>query len=414
MLGATIIATQMRFVSNQTLEMRDNMLLRTKMVTLGVLCAIYSNSEAHAQDCSQITKFGIFDLSNSANETKVFDSYLNYIDSRNFSSQEEASQFSSKLGIELPIDIPINISGSVSTASAKKSAYQKALKDLQSKNSSQYIKSQQAFSTANKNIIDAWKYCVGIFSHQPISCWAEPSASEKQLILKIQVRPDRNRFPILKLKSTIVSNNLRVSVGVETAGRVLGVSTPTPILIDRVGPNANAGAIITIATHHADYSCSLSLDPVPPPPPIPPIPPPPKTDPVVVTVVTNPPPQPDWFEKSGNNGTVSCAAYCTQSVWGQDVGVCISAFNTRDQILITCEETPGMLNAQLTCKCRRNTSFVKHGNNGTVSCKKFCAGGVFGEVGYCLSAFNTRTNTLVSCDTVVGGPGAEITCGCRK
>ncbi len=110
------------------------------------------------------------------------------------------------------------------------------------------------------------------------------------------------------------------------------------------------------------------------------------------------------FVKHGNNGTVSCDTFCQGAQWGQ-VGRCLAASAAN----IPCGQTPGFLanGAELTCGC---TSFVKHGNNGSVSCDTFCRGAQWGPVAACTSAQASN----VPCGQVPGwlSNGSELSCTC--
>jgi hypothetical protein len=128
------------------------------------------------------------------------------------------------------------------------------------------------------------------------------------------------------------------------------------------------------------------------------------------------------FIKNGNNGTVSCNAFCgavngNKVVWGSEYGVCSSAKNDSTGQLLSCDAVPGLIpnGKQLTCGYNK-TAFVKHGNNGTVSCNAFCAGSNWrGGVGRCVAAVNTKNGQVTSCDTATGFlNGPELTCTCGR
>jgi hypothetical protein len=128
------------------------------------------------------------------------------------------------------------------------------------------------------------------------------------------------------------------------------------------------------------------------------------------------------FIKNGNNGTASCNSFCgavkgNKVVWGSEYGVCSSARNESTGQLLSCDAVPGLIpdGKQLTCGYNK-TAFVKHGNNGTVSCNAFCAGSNWsGGVGRCVAAVNTKNGNVISCDTIPGLlKGPELTCTCGR
>jgi hypothetical protein len=111
--------------------------------------------------------------------------------------------------------------------------------------------------------------------------------------------------------------------------------------------------------------------------------------------------------KHYNNGTVNCATYCAGAQWGP-VGPC--AGSKIDQYF--CDRLPGLLpDAEDTCWCKdaQGQQFIKHGNNGTVTCNTFCAGPQWGPAGSCLAAAIPNT---ARCDLNPGFLGSEMGCYC--
>jgi hypothetical protein len=130
---------------------------------------------------------------------------------------------------------------------------------------------------------------------------------------------------------------------------------------------------------------------------------------------TNIDPGPPQFTKNGNNGTVSCNTYCAGAGWPGGTGVAASARREDTKQQVSVAEVPGLLpNAkQLTCSCY--VPFVKHGNNGTVSCDTYCAGaGWPGGEGGCVNAVRQDTHESLACDAAPGllPQAAELTCTC--
>jgi hypothetical protein len=120
------------------------------------------------------------------------------------------------------------------------------------------------------------------------------------------------------------------------------------------------------------------------------------------------------FPKGGNNGTVNCAAYCTNdgdNSWGP-YGTCVRGHidsGPRAGQDINCGDLPGFGNVTI-CFCASPApnpppagSFEKNGNNGTVSCEAFChnAGGTWGRYGNCVGGRVDRGPTA----------GRPLTCG---
>jgi hypothetical protein len=118
------------------------------------------------------------------------------------------------------------------------------------------------------------------------------------------------------------------------------------------------------------------------------------------------------FTKPGNNGTVSCKTYCEGTSWGE-VGRCISASRQDNGANVSCDETVGRLQgADVLCQCAR--PFRKPGNNGTVSCATYCAGTRWpGGTGTCWKATRTSDGSSLRCDEVPGLVSqGEVLCEC--
>ncbi len=119
------------------------------------------------------------------------------------------------------------------------------------------------------------------------------------------------------------------------------------------------------------------------------------------------------FTKHGNNGTVSCNTFCEGAQWGE-LGACVGATRADTGQSLTCSTVPGYLQGpELTCQCVR--PFIKHGNNGTVSCDTYCRSSRWpGGTGRCLTANRMdRNGESVPCENAVGFIGPhELTCGC--
>lgn len=117
------------------------------------------------------------------------------------------------------------------------------------------------------------------------------------------------------------------------------------------------------------------------------------------------------FTKNGNNGTVSCNVFCSNPKFGNKVGTCSSAYNTKTRKKASCRSVPGFLGGpQLTCKCK-NDAKVRPGNNGTINCNSFC--GRSNE--QCIAAFNQKSGKGVSCNTTPGYlDGKHLLCSCVR
>jgi Peptidase_C39 like family len=114
------------------------------------------------------------------------------------------------------------------------------------------------------------------------------------------------------------------------------------------------------------------------------------------------------FQKPGNNGSVSCNTFCGaakangQPVWGDIIGVNIGSNQPKGAAGI--------------CECAQASNlFVKHGNNGTVTCDTYCRGSQWGQVGTCVASFDNKNGSGRDGNYLPGFlNGPELTCTCVK
>jgi len=78
----------------------------SRMCTVSMFFLSYSgfdlNNAAQAQDCSEILKYGIYDISRTSTQTQLIDSYLEWLSEQEVRTDEEARNFSLKVGVVLP------------------------------------------------------------------------------------------------------------------------------------------------------------------------------------------------------------------------------------------------------------------------------------------------------------------------
>lgn len=163
------------------------------------------------------------------------------------------------------------------------------------------------------------------------------------------------------------------------------------------------------------YPCSWSVS-APPPAPTPG----PKPSPAPPPSPAPSPPAHVDFVKHGNDGTVACDRFCAGPEWGE-VGACVGAVRGDSGVRVPCNSpAPHLGGRELSCECLRpvppaSVDFVKHGNNGTVTCSTYCRGPQWGAPGSCIGAIRGDSGQRVFCDTRVGAlDGPELSCECRN
>ncbi len=121
--------------------------------------------------------------------------------------------------------------------------------------------------------------------------------------------------------------------------------------------------------------------------------------------------------KRGNNGTVSCHAYCSGDWSGGSRGLCRRAHDTATGKNIDCFTIRGK-GAEVQCECDRKSKnrVFKDGNDGTMNCNSYCAsnsaGGPKGKCVYALDLKDPRKRIKFDCG-VVKGKGARVGCVCE-
>ncbi|CAK8723177.1 hypothetical protein GMJAKD_12435 [Candidatus Electrothrix aarhusensis] len=100
-------------------------------------------------------------------------------------------------------------------------------------------------------------------------------------------------------------------------------------------------------------------------------------------------------------------------VWGDKIGYCVEAKNESTGETVPCDTAPGLIKdgKQLTCLCNPDVK-IQHGNNGTISCKAFCERTK--ETCVAAWNNVTNSNSEATCDYIPGFlNGPELTCTCR-
>lgn len=135
-------------------------------------------------------------------------------------------------------------------------------------------------------------------------------------------------------------------------------------------------------------------------------------------------------EKPGDNGSVSCGAFCTNggANWGR-AGTCVGGRIEQGPgaggNIANCDDGLGVL-GNVVCYCQPpcdppSSSFEKPNNNGTVSCNTFCSnkGGSWGPVGTCTGGRVEQglwAGHNIACSTALtdhSPDGGNVVCYCK-
>ena len=180
-------------------------------------------------NCSDITKFGIFDVSKTSREEDLVSSYLKWLNNQENGSRQEASNTSANFGFEFPT-IGLDFGGGHDTKTG--TSWSKKLTEYLENNSEARTRFNQEFVTANSHIVDAWSKCVS--QHLGLVCWAEQTDNPREIMLKMELRlADFTNPEIPTVKKIITSPNVRTTQQIE--GETFGATRPTTIIYERIG-----------------------------------------------------------------------------------------------------------------------------------------------------------------------------------
>lgn len=207
-------------------------------------------------NCSDITKYGIFDVSKTSREEDLVSSYLKWLNNQETSSSQDASDFSFNFGITLPVKVPVPLTFGIGNAANNANSWSKNLTDYLNSDNAARTRFNQEFSEANSKIVDAWRDCA--LNKRGLVCWAEQTENPKEILLKIDLRP--LTLPMLKTPTLV---KIVTSPNVETTedfkGQSLAAETYS-ILYKRVGRNWHEAANFGVITSDLNYrdSCSVA------------------------------------------------------------------------------------------------------------------------------------------------------------
>lgn len=233
----------------------------TQLLTACVLLLVIAES-FHAQDCSQILKHGIFDVSTTSTSESLSDSFLRWLASREVKNEQDAKQLGGSVGVILPdLPVPIQLDQNFSRSSA--SSWGKELYERLQSNSQAHKQFSQSFSTANPNIVNAWLVCSK--NKRGLVTWAESTGKPDEILLRMEARAlSSSDFPKLTgLKIVKIEHSPNVKFDEAThVGSPIGTETKS-IIFSRIGENKSDAANFNVITNLRDYTGVGSVEPNP-------------------------------------------------------------------------------------------------------------------------------------------------------
>ena len=204
-------------------------------------------------NCSDITKFGIFDVSKTSRDEDLVSSYLKWLNNQEVNSKQEASDLSLNIGIPIP-DFPIEFGGGNTTNAA--TSWSKNLTEYLKNNNEARTRFNQEFLQANSKIVDAWRDCA--LNKRGLVCWAEQTENPKEILLKIDLRP--LTLPMPKAPSIVkIVTSPNVKTEENFKGQSLAAETYS-IIYRRIGNNWHEAVNFNVITSDPNYrdSCGVA------------------------------------------------------------------------------------------------------------------------------------------------------------
>jgi len=230
------------------------------MFILGIPLLVSVN--VAAQDCSDITKFGIFDVRHTNQDTSLIDDIVHWLTVNEYTTENDARNASLRAGIVIPVvNIPINADGTYGDSHS--SSWSKATAEYLQAHHEVHEKVSQDFKTANPQIVAAWQACVTQASG--LLCWARQTDNKNEIQLNIEVRPIS--LPLAPLKVTRIDKSPNFDFLTADWHKQLNVNV-TPLLLKRAGASASDAGNFTVETDNSQYRCSAHVPSLPPPAPV--------------------------------------------------------------------------------------------------------------------------------------------------
>jgi hypothetical protein len=229
------------------------------MLIAAVLGLLIGAHVGTAQDCAGITKYGIFDVRKTSQQTDLADDLIKWLTSNDFGTEEAAKNAGMSAGMVIPyIDVPANSDNTY--GENHKSSWSKAAADFLQTHSEKHSKFTEEFMSGNVAIVNAWKECVTRATG--LICWATPTSRNDEVRLNIEVRPVQLPVGTMRISAIVSSPNLTPLS--PSKGRSLNTKTIS-FLYHRSLKNAETGGNFTVSTNNDVYACSAEVASLPPP-----------------------------------------------------------------------------------------------------------------------------------------------------
>jgi hypothetical protein len=165
--------------------------MRNALAVLVCITAIATSKLSLAQDCSEIPKYGIFDVRHTQTQEDFVQDVIHWLSVNQFSTEQQAQNAGLKIGIVIPhVDIPVNADGTYGQSSAK--TWSQAAEEYFRQHIEIHKSFENTLITANPTIVTAWQECVS--KAKGLICWAKQTDNPKEIVLSMELRPFTTSF----------------------------------------------------------------------------------------------------------------------------------------------------------------------------------------------------------------------------
>jgi hypothetical protein len=210
---------------------------------------------AHSQDCSAITKFGIFDVHKTKSEDQFALDIIHWLQTNEFKTEADARSAALKTGIIIPgVNIPVNSDGSYGDSHS--STWSKAVAEYLEIHVKEFHTFSSDVQTANPNIVNAWKECVN--KVVGLVCYAHQTANPAEIMLNMEVRP--KTLNVGRLRVAKVEHSPNIDPLTKFVKREFGTSVTSLIYVRTgTGEAAIAPANFVVTTNNSEYQCNAEM-----------------------------------------------------------------------------------------------------------------------------------------------------------
>lgn len=201
----------------------------------------------YSQDnCSEILKWGIFDLTTVDSEDDFSTQFADWFSNSNFKQSSSAVE----AGISV---VGVGFDAGTENSNTSKEEFLRKINT----NSEQRKKYQTYFKTANPNIINAWAGCVQPKNGLIVSAIRIPGTTYIKLKIKVGRRSDRDRLDTLRIREIDVPDYLKPRK--QLGNTKLSEINSNEFYFELSKGSEYSSVFFNITTNFSDYAASFDL-----------------------------------------------------------------------------------------------------------------------------------------------------------